>query len=86
MSYDDSDSDRTVPVSDLMRAPNPFLENAPTPGPRDSYRPGPGLLIGLSMSTAWLVSSLAADWPAFGEVSGLFMITAFFALLAWAKR
>lgn len=84
MSYDDSD--RTVPVSDLMRAPNPFLENVPTPRPRDSYRPDPGLLIALSMLAAWAVTALAADWPAFGEVSGLFLMTAYFALCAWAKR
>jgi len=93
------DPDATVPVSELMgddydatvahirsesaAGRNPF---AHIPAPRRSdRRPVPSLVIGAAMLGTWFTASLAQEWAAFSDVSGLFLMVMFVLFVTWAK-
>lgn len=93
------DSDATVPVSDLMgddydatvahirresaAGRNPFADVPDTR--KASRRPVPSLVIGCAMLCASCVTSLAQQWEAFGDLSGLILIVSFLLFVTWAK-
>lgn len=76
------DPDATVPVSEIMGGRNPFAD---IPDTLKSRRPAPSLVIGLAMIATWLISELARDWAAFGELSGLVLMVSFLLFVKWAK-
>lgn len=77
------DPDATVAVSELMGDRNPFADIPDTRKP--PRRPTPSLVIGMAMISVWLIASLAQEWPAFREVSGLFLMVSFVLFVKWAK-
>jgi hypothetical protein len=91
--------DETVPVSDLMgddydatvaeinarsaAGENPFAHIPDNS--RRSHRPTPYLVIGMTMLATWSITTLAAAWPAFGQIAPVVAMVTLWLMVAWAK-